>query len=623
MRSLRLTVSRPESAPPTVPSVVRAAVPAIVLAAALVAVAGCGGKGKGLAPDTVLAKVDDTEITVEYYEKKLGRLHPTDLPRDDAGVVLDTAQMPGKRKFLDTIIHKDVMVTIATQMGFDQDAQVDYARKTLISAESVGLARKRFVDEPAAKFTEEEVQALYEKFGTVRHCRYFITNTREDALRGREKALTGADWADLWNEFHAGLTGPTVSYEIDLHCGRFITSFEDPIFAAEIGSITEPVPSTYGWWIVKVDGETQPERPPLEEVRQRIEASIISRNQMRLVDAFKAEVRRKYEMYIHEDALVKAYAGLPRDEEMFYPGTKDAVKQQDLKLLDLDPADLDLDFYGYTVHGEPRKYTLGDFKTAFDRMNVFERPKWAEMVGGLRTKISDVIDRSLLNFDAQDRGLDKDPEVLAKVDERIDEMLVGKLFQEGVHFDDTVSPAALDSAWALLKQEYELPETRSGRRILLADEPRAAKAHAALAAGGAWADVLAEHGDDEADKALGGKLGPVRQDWQGPERDALFGLQPGQYSQPCRLDDGRYAIVLLEEIAAPRSQELREVAEAVVKRIQNKREEMAFRAALDGWKQKVTIKVYEKRLTKTRSWEELVQKAKPEKKPAGGRPARG
>lgn len=605
MRSFRLTVPRP------LPSLLA------VLAVVLFVAAGCGGKGKDLSPDTVLAKVGDEKITAGYYEMKLGRLNPVDLPRDDDGNVLDTAEMPGKRKFLDTIINKEVMVAIATQLGFLEDAQITEVRKTLTSYESVVAARQRLVDEPASKFTEDDVLAFYEKFGTVRHCRYFIANTREEALRGREKALAGTDWAALWDEFHAGQKEGTVSYEIDLHYGRFITSFEDPIFTAKVGDVTEPVSSTYGWWVVKIDGEHQDERPPLEEARPRIEASIISRNQMRLVDAHKAELRKKYKMYINEDALVKAYAGLPNDEAMFYPGTKDPVQREDLKPLELDPRDYDMDFYGYTVKGEPRKYTLGDFKASYDRMSVFERPKWAEMVGGMRTKIGDEIERALLNFDAQDRGLDKDPEVLAKVDERIDEMLVGKLFEEGVHYDETVSPAALDSAWALLKGDYDLPETRSGKRIVVADQAQADKVYAALEAGEPWQRVLDAYASDEAVKALSGPLGPIRMDVQGPERDALFNLELGRYATPRRLEDGRYSIVMLEEIAPPRSQELVEAAEAIVRRIQNKREEMAFRAALDGWKQKVKIQVFEDRLAKTRSWKELVHAAKQEKKPAG------
>lgn len=605
MRSLSLTVPRP--------------LPALlaVLTVVLFVATGCGGKGKDQSPDTVLAKVGDKEITAAYYEKKLGRLHPVDLPRDDDGNVLDTAEMAGKRRFLDTIINKDVMVTIAAQLGFNDDAQIDYARQALIANEAVTTARQRFVDEPASKFTEDDVLAFYGKFGTVRHCRYFIADTREDALRGREAALAGMDWADLWDKYHAGLKEGTVSYEIDMHYGRFITSFEDPIFAAKVGDITEPVSSTYGWWVVKIDGEDQAERPPLEEARARIEASIVSRNQMRLVDAYRAGLRKKYEMYINEDALVKAFAGLPADEGMFYPGTKDPIKREDLKPLEVDPSDFNLDFYGYTVKGEPRKYTLGDFKTTYDRMSVFERPKRAEMVGGMRTKIGDEIERALLNFDAQDRGLDKDPEVLARVDERIDEMLVGKLFEEGVHYDEIVSPAALDSAWALLKNEYDLPETRSGKRILVADQAQADKAYAELEAGEGWRRVLNTYGSDETDKALNGQLGPIRVDAQGPERDALFSLEAGRYSTPRRLDDGRYSIVMLEDIAPPRSQELAAVADALVKRIQNKREEMAFRAALDGWKQKVKIQVFEDRLAKTRSWKELVDAANQDKKPAG------
>jgi peptidyl-prolyl cis-trans isomerase C len=570
---------------------------------------GCGGKGKVVAGNTVLAKVGEKEITADYYEKKLVRLTPADLPRDDDGNLLDTGELPGKRRFLDTIINKDVMVNVATRMGFDADPQIEYARKTLTEYEAVAAARERFVNKPASEVDEADIQKFYENLGRTRHCRYFITNTREDALAGRQKALAGADWADLFAEFHDGVQMKDMSYEIDIQYGRFIPSYEDPIFACNIGDITEPVPSTYGWWIMKVDSEDQNKRPPLEEARQMIVATIINRSQMRLIDAFKEEVRAKHKYYLNEDTLLKAYAGLPPDESMFYPGTKDPVKREDLIPLNVDPVDYDMDFYGYEVKGEPRKYTLGDFKAAYDRMSVFERPKWGDMLGGLRQKIADEIDRALLNFEAEERGLHTDPEVVAKVDEKIEEMLVGKLFEDSVHFDETVLPAALDSAWALLKDEYNLPEMRTGKRIICADADQAAKAHAALTAGDPWRKVLNTFGADEQDKAAEGALKGIRADATGPEKDALYSLQAGQFSSPIKLEDGRFAIVGLDRIAPPTTQELVAVADQVVKRVQNKREEMAFRAALDGWKKQVKIVVHDDKLRRTRSWKELTDAA--------------
>lgn len=579
--------------------------------------AGCGGKGKALSPDSVLAKVGDREITAGYYEEKLSRLNQVDLPRDDAGNVLDTAELPGKRKFLDTIINKDVMVTVAQRLGFESDAQIEYARKTLISFEAATAARERFVDKPAQDIDEKDIQDFYENLGRVRHCRYFIANTRERALAGRAKALAGTDWEDLFREFHDGPVGGTITYKIDIQYGRFVTSFEDPIFSCPVGDITEPVPSSYGWWVLKIDGEDQGKRPPLEEARKTIRASIINRAQMRLVDKFRQDVRAKYKMYLNEDALLKAYDGLPEDESLFYPGTQDPRKREDLQPLQLDPRDADMPFYGYEVKGEPRHYTLGDFKSSYDRMSVFERPKWSEMLGGLRQKITDEIDRALLNFESEDRGLHKDPEVLAKVNEKIDEMLVSKLFEESVHGDKNVTPAALDSAWALIKGEYDLPETRSGKRIICADSAQADQAHAALEAGEPWRKVLNTFGADDADKTAGGELKGLRFDAQGPEHDALFALaKSGDFSRPFALDDGRFAIVRLDEITAPHRQELQEVAPAIVRRIQNKREEMAFREALDGWKKQVTIVVHEDKLLKTRSWKELTDAAK--QTPASG-----
>jgi len=121
--------------------------------------------------------------------------------------------------------------------------------------------------------------------------------------------------------------------------------------------------------------------------------------------------------------------------------------------------------------------------------------------------------------------------------------------------------------------------------------------------------VLNSFGADEADKAAGGVLEGIRADSAGIERDALFSLEVGRFSSPIPLDSGRFVIVGLDAISPARSQELAAVAEAIVKRIQNKREEMAFRAALDGWKSQVAIVVHEDKLKKTRSWKELTDAA--------------
>ena len=589
----------------------------VAACATLVALAGAGCGAKGKPEDVVLAKVGDKEITVGYYEQKLTLLNPQDLPRDDKGQLLDMAQTPGKAKFLESIINKDVMVAMARKVGLDADPRIETARQTLISFESVGAARERYVNKPASEVSEQDILAYYENFGRIRKCRYLITNLREDAVKAREQAVAGADWDNLFREFHDGLQKPGMSYKIDVPYGRFIANFEDPIFATKVGDITEPVPSAYGWWVLKVDSEEQGKKPPLEEARNSIKASIITHTQMRLIDAYKEEVHKKYKMYVREDALMKAYEALPPDESLFYPGTTEAVKREDLAPLKLDPRDMDMDFYGYEVKGEPRKYTLGDFKAAYDRMNVFERPKWAEMVGGLKMKVTDEIDRALLNFDAQDRGLDKDPEVLAKVDEKVEQMLVQKLYDEGITYDKNVRPAALDSAWALLKDQYNLPETRSGKRIVFGDKAAADQAYAALSGGMPWRKAMNTFGVKDTEAAGGAQITGVRQDSQGPERDALFSLQVDKYSQPFAVGDGRWEIVLLEGVDPPRSQTMEEVAEVIVKRIHNSREEEAFKKALEGWKKQVPVVIHEDRLAKARSWKELTDAAKQPAQPAG------
>ncbi len=580
----------------------------------LLSLAGCGGGDDKAEDSVILATIGEKEITGSYYEDRLALLKQEELPRDTTGLPLDMSSLVGKEKFLETLINKEVMAVTAVNLGYGNDPQVVGARSSLMSYEA-GLAMwAAEVGDPAGSISEEELQAFYTKMGASRQCRYVITNFVDDAMAARDMGRSGADWADVVAKYHDGDDDPAGKYEINVPFGRFGAVYENGVFDTEVGGISEPIPSVYGYWVVKVDGEKAGKRPAaLEDAKAQILDIARGRNIAKLRADVKTRVHTKYNFVINEEALLKCYDGMPAKEDIFYPGTQDPVAQDDLLPLDITPADMELVFYSYTKRdGTERLYTLGDYKTHFDKMSVFQRPKRAQMLGGLRNKLTEELEKTLMNFETEDLGYFENEEVLLKVNSKVEELLVNKLYNEMVTYSKRIEPAELDAFWAEHQSDYFVPETRSGRLVICVDQASADKASVAAGEGVSWRDILIEYGTDKDNKARSGKLDNLRSDAVGAIRDEMFGLSIGKASAGFAIENGNFAVVMLEAIHEPYQIELTKITEEVGQRMKQMREEENFQTLLVKWKANLEISEYPENLEGLKSWQELTTVPVPE-----------
>jgi hypothetical protein len=577
--------------------------PVLAILVLLAFLSGCGGKGK--TEDAVLATVGDKEILASYYEDRLAKLQEDELPRGEDGTPLDMSLPEGKSQFLETLINKEVMVQTAINMGYQNDPTIANAKETLTSYEASLVMWDRVISQPSKTISDEELAAFYAKMGSSRDCLFVVCNFLDEAEKARLMAQSGADWEDVVETYHDGNIPPNSRYEITVPFGRYNPEFENGVFETEIGGVTPPIPSVYGYWVLKVLKENAGEKPPLEDATAQILDVTWSRKMSHLREDFKKSVMEKFQMTIHEDALWKCYLGLPKGESLFREGTQEPRTQDELRPLQIAPEDLDMPFYSYMGREGLKVYTLVDYKAHFDNMSVFQRPKDTDMLGGLRNKIEAEIGKILLNFEAEDRGLFEDPEVVAKVSLKIEEMMVGKLYNEVITIEERVTPEELDAFWAEHNEEYRVPENRSGRLVICLNEETAASAHELASRGADWRDVLVKFGTDKDNKSRSGKLDEIILTAGEPISKALFALEPGELSEPFPLGNGRYGMVKLETVAPARPRELLEVSEDVGKRIRQIRKEEAFQSMLAKWKENIPVTIYEENLDKVASWKEL------------------
>jgi parvulin-like peptidyl-prolyl isomerase len=578
----------------------------LALASAVLALVVTGCSKSGSDEDLVLAKVGSVEISAAEYKDKLGKFTEDELPKNPDGQPLDTATMEGREAFLGILINKEVMQLKAVELGYDQEQDVVTAKEHLIDYYANEMLWEDEIEVPANFISEEALDAYVARLGEKRQCEFLITNFEADALEAREQALAGKPWDELVAEYHDGAASPTGKNEVTVPWGQFEESFENAVFAVEEGGVTEPISTPYGYWVLKVNKVKNGPPPDVSNIKTKVLDSIRARKINAAKNELKEEVRRSCNFTLHDDALWICYQGLPEGETVVDPETNKPFTRDKLKPLNIDPADLDAELYSYESLDGVKSMTIGEYKSLFDQMSVFQRPKRHELLGGFRQKLIGDLDKAIMTDEAIRRGYREDPRVIKATMKQINQMMVTRLHDDVIEVDDQVTSEQIQQFWDEHRDDYHQPERRVGNVVDCASLETAEKARAELLAGADFLTVLKKYGSDRRNLNNEGKFGPLSADFDHVLVAPLFGLgEPGDISEPVALGEA-FAVVVLGEIIPPGYPELEERTEVIGQRIRGLRKDAELNRLLEQWKQQYGVEINETNLAKMPSWQELL-----------------
>jgi hypothetical protein len=361
----------------------------------------------------------------------------------------------------------------------------------------------------------------------------------------------------------------------------------------------------YGYWLVRVDRLDSVRVQPLEGAfRQRVISSIRNRKMILAQRAFLEESRRKHDFKLDETGLWIVFQGLPENEILIDPATDQPTPREQLKPLNIPLGDYDKFLYQVRREGKLEKWTVGDYKQFYDNLSVFERPKRTELLGGARSRLTQVVEEQLLIEETRERGFLDDPRVDAFVNEKREQMLVTRLHDQVVPTDVEVPPDELASYWRDNRAALDLPEQRYGKIILCASEQIAQQVRTEAAAGKPWDELLNRWSSDQTNKQNRGNYGPVLANAVGSHVKPIFSVARGELSAVFKFDRS-WAFARVDSIVAPRARELDEVAVEVADILKRRHQEEKLLQMLAQWRQQFPVKIHARRLEKVRSWEQL------------------
>ncbi|MDQ6703654.1 MAG: peptidylprolyl isomerase [Pseudomonadota bacterium] len=225
----------------------------------------------------VLATVNGKQITDDDLKIAAGDLH-TSLPPQLEGKARDSY-------LLDFLIDGELVAQKALAEKADQTPEfakkLAYYREKLLMESVLEQVAKTAATDAAIKATYDEA-AKAQKPETEIHARHILVATEEEAKAALKRIMGGDEFATVAKEVSKdpGSEGGDLGWFTK---DRMVPEFADAAFKLEVGQLSDPVKSPFGWHIIEVMDKRQKTFPPFDQVKEQVTRYVVQKAQTALV----------------------------------------------------------------------------------------------------------------------------------------------------------------------------------------------------------------------------------------------------------------------------------------------------------------------------------------------------
>ena len=316
-------------------SYIRRNIPVLLLAlVAVLAVAACGGGSSSSAdvPEGAIAVVGDKTVTKEEFDQIIEQQKKTAESQKQNFPEVGTPEYEAlKANLVKGLIAQrewelegesmGIKVTdqeIETQLNQkkeqfgltdEQKYQAELAKAGITDAQVRDQVRIEILTnkiyEAVTKnvaVTDADAKAYYDKNKSTyeqpesREVRHILVKTKAQAQKLHDQIENGADFAALAKKYTQDTASKAAGGKFTAFKGRTVQPFDDFVFSAKTGELSDPIKTEFGWHLIETLGPIKPATTrPLDEVKAEIRTKLLPPKKNAAIQAWVASLPKKYE----------------------------------------------------------------------------------------------------------------------------------------------------------------------------------------------------------------------------------------------------------------------------------------------------------------------------------------
>lgn len=233
--------------------------------------------------NTVLATVNGTEITLGHVIALRDRL-----PQQYQSIPDDMLFSGLVDQLVDQTLLADVESASAETDPLAVRLNIENERRGLLAGLAAEDAVSDAVDDEKLQAAYDEMVAGFEPQPEF-HAAHILVDSEETAKQLKAEIDGGADFAEV---AAANSSDGSAASGGDLGwfgLGRMVPAFENAVSGLEVGEVSEPVQSDFGWHVIHLIETRETTAPSLDEVRPQIENELRQAALAERLDALRAD----------------------------------------------------------------------------------------------------------------------------------------------------------------------------------------------------------------------------------------------------------------------------------------------------------------------------------------------
>jgi foldase protein PrsA len=307
------------------------ALPLLALVAVLALAACGGGSSSADVPEGSIAVVGDKTVTKEQFDAVMEQQKRAAESKKQDFPAAGTAQYEAvKAAVVKGLVEQQEWELEAEAMGIEvtdqeietqlnqqkeqygltdeQKYQAELAKAGITDAQvrdqvRLGILTNK-LSEAVTKnvaVTDADVKAYYDKNKSTyeqpasREVRHILVKTEAQAQKLHDQIENGADFAALAKKYTQDTASKADGGKFTAFKGRTVQAFDDFVFSAKTGELSDPIKTEFGWHIVETLGPIKPgTTKSLDDVKGEIQTKLLPPKKNAAIQAWVAALPKKY-----------------------------------------------------------------------------------------------------------------------------------------------------------------------------------------------------------------------------------------------------------------------------------------------------------------------------------------